>query len=176
MAVDPAKSRLLAKHDALIDELLADPRYRVTAEGAIERMERGQWRSCTWIDDNRTRGTRYLSLRYGRVRLQAHRVVYRALVGELRADLVINHRDGDGRNNHPANLELVTQSENNLHAYRVLGRRPVPGNAKLTPAAVAEIRAAVARGVPQVLVAATFRVSNATVSEIVAGKIWRDVA
>jgi hypothetical protein len=34
--------------------------------------------------------------------------------------LQINHKDGDKTNNHISNLEMVTASENHLHAWRVL--------------------------------------------------------
>lgn len=37
----------------------------------------------------------------------------------------INHKDGDITNNKSINLEWVSQSENNLHSYRELNRKPV---------------------------------------------------
>lgn len=36
----------------------------------------------------------------------------------------INHKDGDITNNKSINLEWVSQSENNLHSYRELNRKP----------------------------------------------------
>jgi hypothetical protein len=35
----------------------------------------------------------------------------------------VNHKDGDKLNNHVSNLEWMTDSENNLHSFRELGRR-----------------------------------------------------
>lgn len=35
----------------------------------------------------------------------------------------VNHKDGDTLNNKAENLEWVTQSDNNLHSYRVLNRK-----------------------------------------------------
>ncbi len=37
-------------------------------------------------------------------------------------DAEVNHKDGNKRNNHVANLEWVTHQQNELHSYRVLGK------------------------------------------------------
>lgn len=47
-----------------------------------------------------------------------HRLVYRYFKGEIPKKMVINHLDGNKKNNHIDNLELTTQSENIKHAYR----------------------------------------------------------
>lgn len=47
-----------------------------------------------------------------------HRLVYRYFKGEIPNGMVINHLDGNKRNNHIDNLELTTQSENIKHAYK----------------------------------------------------------
>lgn len=77
-----------------------------------------------------------------------HRLVAAAFVGPRPADHDVNHRDGTKTNNRPANLEYLTRSENNQHAYDTglhpKGERHV--GAKLTAADVAEIRRANAAG------------------------------
>lgn len=47
-----------------------------------------------------------------------HRLVALTFMGEF-ADLVINHKDGNKTNNHLYNLEWVTRSENDLHAFKL---------------------------------------------------------
>ncbi|MEW6726901.1 MAG: HNH endonuclease [Bacillota bacterium] len=39
----------------------------------------------------------------------------------------INHKDGNKSNNHYSNLEWVTRSENNLHAFKLGLRRRLRG-------------------------------------------------
>jgi hypothetical protein len=44
----------------------------------------------------------------------------------------INHKDGCESNNTVDNLEWVTTSENHLHAFRALGRKPSRNGMKIT--------------------------------------------
>lgn len=45
-----------------------------------------------------------------------------SFIGPRLPGFVTNHIDGDKLNNHFQNLEWVTCGENNLHAYRYLGK------------------------------------------------------
>lgn len=67
----------------------------------------------------------------------AHRVVWEVMRGPIHDTMDINHLDGDKTNNHPSNLEMVTRSENHLHAYRTRLRLPAvrPIVQELAPAA-----------------------------------------
>ncbi len=49
--------------------------------------------------------------------LLIHRLVAIAYVDGFMDGLVVNHKDGDKKNNHKSNLEWVTPSNNNKHAY-----------------------------------------------------------
>lgn len=49
----------------------------------------------------------------------AHRVVYETFCGEILDDFVINHKDGNKTNNQLDNLEMISASENVMHAYYV---------------------------------------------------------
>lgn len=56
--------------------------------------------------------------------LQVHRLVAFAFCeGYSPERNTVNHKDGNVANNHFSNLEWVSQSENNQHAYDVLGRK-----------------------------------------------------
>jgi hypothetical protein len=108
-----------------------------------------------------------------------HVLVADAFLGPCPPGHERNHRDGDKTNNAVENLEYVTSSENELHSYRVLGKRPQQGSrhgrSKLTESEVADIREL--RGAGRTLreLAARFQVSEPTISEIANRRIWRHV-
>jgi len=49
-----------------------------------------------------------------------HRLVALFYIKPFKKNLQINHKDGNKLNNHIDNLEMVTASENALHAWRIL--------------------------------------------------------
>jgi len=53
----------------------------------------------------------------------AHRIVWRHFNGIIPPGLTINHKNGIKKDNHITNLELMTYSENRMHALDVLGHR-----------------------------------------------------
>jgi hypothetical protein len=56
---------------------------------------------------------------------QTHRLVVLAFYGPPPFEkAVVNHKDGNKRNNYADNLEWCTSSHNELHSYHVLGKRP----------------------------------------------------
>lgn len=57
-----------------------------------------------------------------------HRLVAMAFVKGMVSGKEVNHIDGNKRNNAASNLEWVTKSENQLHAYKIGLRRPTYGN------------------------------------------------
>jgi hypothetical protein len=61
-------------------------------------------------------------IRYQNVFLYAHRIVWAARHGFLCPYRTINHRDLDGTNNEPRNLELIEPGKNLSHAKQLYGR------------------------------------------------------
>lgn len=115
--------------------------------------------------------------------LLVHRIVAAAFLGPRPEGHEVNHKDGDKTNNRVGNLEYMTRSENNRHAYRTGLRTPLPiapsgaahHNAKLTDEQVREIRRLYRPrmyGTPRL--AREFGVSHKTIWQIVRGNAWKE--
>lgn len=61
-------------------------------------------------------------------RFFVHRLVAYHFCDGYEENLVVNHKDGNKENNHASNLEWITRSENDLHAFEN-NLRQVVGNA-----------------------------------------------
>lgn len=59
-------------------------------------------------------------------RFFVHRLVALHFCDGYQDNLVVNHKDGNKLNNSSENLEWVTRSENDLHAYKLNLRQPHP--------------------------------------------------
>ncbi len=118
----------------------------------------------------------------------AHRLVLIAFQGPPPPGHEANHKNGKKADNRPENLEWVTSSQNMLHSFRVLGRKPsggrggkgprgeASGRAKLTTKQVKEIRRLhAAADMTQAELARRFSVSPRTVGDIVHRKHWTHI-
>lgn len=112
------------------------------------------------------------------VSVGVHRLVYRHFYGPIPPGLTINHKNGVTTDNRPENLELATYSEQVKHAIQVLGRKPKDQEgtkndmAKLTEAAVREIRRRRKAGESLKSIAGDFGVTDRQVSRIALGRRW----
>lgn len=118
----------------------------------------------------------YCMISFYGTQIQVHRLIW-AVYGNqpLNDSLVINHKNGIKSDNRIENLELVTQSENAKHKYRVLKIPAVISNSKLTKAIADEIRKLHNEGWTYKMLMNKYNVSKTTISDIVNNKIWRDV-
>ena len=116
--------------------------------------------------------------------LSAHRLMWEAFKGQIPNDLQMNHKNGIKHDNRFENLEIVTASENTVHAHKVLGYTPVGnkqaagsknGRAKLTEADVQLIRESYSKGITQDALAKKFGVHQTIVSMVVRRVTWRHI-
>ena len=118
----------------------------------------------------------------GKVNKYVHRLVALSfLTSNGESQLTVNHKEGNKKNNRLDNLELVTQSENNKHAYALKLKTPMCQkrennfNSRLKKEDVEYIknnykpRDTVFSGKE---LAKNFGVSKTTISNIVKGKKW----
>lgn len=108
-------------------ELKDFPGYYVTNEGEIYSINynrMGITKKMTPSKDGK--GYLFVSLRKdGKTYIKkVHRLVAQEFIPNPENKPQINHKNGIKTDNFIENLEWVTNSENILHAYRVLGRKP----------------------------------------------------
>jgi len=112
-----------------------------------------------------------------------HRVIWETANGPIPHKLEINHLNGIKTDNHLANLELVTSSENTQHAYRTglidrekhrrnTLRGEAHGQAKITQGIADSIRSDLDGGLSQRAAARRHGISQKTVWAIAAGQRW----
>lgn len=130
--------------------------------------------------------TGYLIVGIGkRLREYVHRLVAEAFVPGKIDGFEVNHLDGNKANNSASNLEWVSHSANQRHAYRVLGTLRTNlvghpgeenGQSKLSDEDVLAIRAAAADGERQRSIAARYGIAQGNVSRICTRRSWAHVA
>lgn len=109
-----------------------------------------------------------------RIYCLAHRLVWLHFKGPIPAGAQINHKNGKKKDNHPDNLEIVTASENLIHAHQTglvnqYGERNPA--AKLTDGQIEAIRRIYAAGgVTLANLADQFMMSSQGISRIVRGE------
>jgi YesN/AraC family two-component response regulator len=166
-------------NDFAIKVLCENPNYDIRPDGKIFTLiTRTGKKSATntWREQvPNAKADGYLRIKYDYRDLYLHRIIAQKFIGDLNG-LQVNHIDGNPRNNHRNNLELVTASENLIHSYKMLGRRPNYGNSKISQEIAEFIRELHSKGILQKDLAKQFNISTGHVSEIISGKIWKAAA
>lgn len=103
--------------------------YEVSTKGRVRKYSK-RYKSYYLLKPylNQTTGRYYVRLASsnGKVKnLLLHRIVAQTFISHEDYMNTVNHKDGDPQNNEVGNLEWVTQSQNNKHAYRCLHRSKV---------------------------------------------------
>lgn len=83
-----------------------DTSYSISSTGEVTNTK--TWRRLK----PQNNGCGYLFVRIRGKTVYIHRMVYQSFSDNNLKDLTINHKDGNKRNNHIDNLELVTREEN----------------------------------------------------------------
>lgn len=122
----------------------------------------------------------YLKVKIGKPKKDyyMHRLVAYAYLPPIDGKYFVNHKNGNKKDNRVANLEWVTDMENQLHNQFVLknsNRGSLNGSAKLTEKTVAAIKKRLSRGDTLVSIAKDFHVSATAIQEISCGKKWLHV-
>ena len=145
-------------------------RYRVSDHGVVQTNAGGYWRDLATQIDRAGYARVYLwdSAKKERVGCLIHRLVARSFLPSNNDRLCVNHINGTKLDNHVANLEWCTRSDNMRHAWRTGLCKPL----KLTAGDVRDIRTCSGLDTD---VARHYGVSQVLVTKIRASKIWRSV-
>ena len=108
---------------------------------------------------------------------RAHRFAYETEVGPIPPGMFVMHRCDNPPCVRPSHLAVGTALDNNRDATQKLrnARGDRHGRKRIDSATAALIRSSRAAGRPLAEVAATYGVSEATVSRIAHGLIWKDL-
>ena len=101
--------------------------YQISSEGNVRNTKTQQILKGDTNNLGYRRVTLYTPIRK---RFFIHRLVALHFCEGYSEELVVNHKDGNKQNNNYLNLEWVTRSENDLHAYNMNLRQPHPCNFK----------------------------------------------
>ena len=109
-----------------------------------------------------------------------HRLVAKAFIPNYSRKPEVNHINGDRADNRVENLEWVTRSENEIHAYKTLGRepnKPWKGKPRLFARKLTNEQVMATRKDTRSSrqVGMEYDVSKSTIQAIRKGKIYKDV-
>lgn len=159
--------------------LIVEGRLVIHESGIVEaRRQGGALRACVVELVNAPgRDTKYARVSFCGFRALVHRLVWWAYRGQIPKGHEIDHVNETKLDNRLQNLESVTGAENKRRAI-ASGRSPVhaPKNWSIDEEIVRTIRARVAAGDAQSVVASDLQITRNLVNRIVLGRTYRSVA
>ena len=144
--------------------------YEISDYGCVRNRKTGKIKKISILP----KGYCQISLNHDK-REYIHRLVAKTFLPGIHGKNEINHKDGNKSNNHISNLEWVTHSENQHHAYRILktlklnfpcSRGENNPMAKLTHQIVEKIRMEYLAGTTQRKIAEKYGIVQSHVSSI----------
>lgn len=155
-----------SRNDDIIQQIIDSGNYTITRDGKVLSNITGE--EIGYTDD---RG--YRRITFSRKKIQVHRLVW-AVYGDkkLTPKLVINHKNGNKIDNSIDNLELVTQSDNIKHRFRVLKYPAVKGHKKIDDSIAEQIRSLRKSGWKYSELCKKFKLCKSSISYIINKKTW----
>lgn len=134
----------------------------------VRRVWKPKWQPTRIRDADVGSGGGYVFIDLDGKTYLLHRVVAECFIPNTENLPDVNHKDGNRQNNCVENLEWISRSDNQKHAYSVLGRKR---NSVLSDEQMLEVaRLRNEEGLPLKEIAASFGINFRTVSEIAKGK------
>jgi len=96
-------------------------KYKVSNLGRVKSLHL-IWNGELRIISQRLSPRGYCLIHLCKITYRVHTLVALAFIPNIENKPEINHKDGNKQNNNVENLEWATRAENNLHAYRSLGK------------------------------------------------------
>lgn len=155
--------------------------YQVSNTGIVISIGKGRGRKLRTLKQHHdSNGYKEVSLYLGskRTHYRIHQLVINAFNPTNDIALEVNHIDGNKQNNSINNLEWVTHSENNKHAFRI-GLRSHKGTlhnrAKFNESQIKEIKAKYKTGeYTQKQLAKIYNVSKYNICDLVNNRSYRE--
>lgn len=161
-----------AKKDNYIRDLVKDVNYKIYKNGTIlTKINLAGKVGENWRKLAKKNAGGGIVIRYKNKKLYLHRVIYQKFIGELDANMVINHKDHNPYNNKLSNLEHISIKENNKH--RFINKEGVIGFYKLNFELAEIIRFEHKSGLTYRELIEKYKLSKSTISYIVNFKIWK---
>ena len=145
-------------------------------DGVIARKSPTGEYNIVKLQTHKKSGRVYLNLKFMGITksVLVNRIIGLAFIPNPENKLEVNHIDGVKAHNWVENLEWADRSEQELHAFATglkSSRGSSNSNAKLTANDVVKIRGNSKKDIK--LMASVFKVSEATIRNVLAGKTWK---